>query len=217
MMAIDHKQIDAALSMQPTADHCRAIDKVLSERRRIAKKRAAAAVRVRSDSPWVIIRVSGSEVSIRDEMHEAGIEVLVPMKKGKEIRRRGFVIPPKSKPVLVGYILVRCDLSYEAIEGILSFDRVVELLGTYDKPFLMDSDKVIEFNRKAEKGEFDDERPVSLFSHLRKVQIVDGPFAGYTAEVVTPVGAGSGTAVVEIVIFGRPTPMNVSLAFLKPL
>jgi len=203
MMAIDHKQIDAALSMQPTADHCRAIDKVLSERRRIAKKRAAAA--------------SGSEVSIRDEMHEAGIEVLVPMKKGKEIRRRGFVIPPKSKPVLVGYILVRCDLSYEAIEGILSFDRVVELLGTYDKPFLMDSDKVIEFNRKAEKGEFDDERPVSLFSHLRKVQIVDGPFAGYTAEVVTPVGAGSGTAVVEIVIFGRPTPMNVSLAFLKPL
>ena len=217
MMAIDQRQIDIAMASAPTDEQCRAIDKVLAENCRIDKMRESAAVRVSDDSPWSIIRVSGSEITIRDEMVSYGIEVNVPMKMGKETRRRGFIIPPKSKPVLIGYILVRCDLSYDAIAGILSFKGVENLLGGYEKPFLMSSDKVNEFSMKAENGEFDDERPVTVFPHHRKVAIVDGPFAGYEAEVVTPAGDASGMAVVEIEIFGRLTPMIVSLAFLRPL
>lgn len=217
MMTIDPRQIDRAIASTPTDEQCRAIDKVLAERRRIARLRSAAAIRTSDDSPWLVIRVSGNELSIRDEMLEAGIEVLVPMKKGTETRRRGFVIPPKSKPVLVGYILVRCDLSYDAIAGVLSFDGVQNLLGNYENPLTMKADRVNDFNRKAEEGEFDDEPPVSVFTHLRKVRIVEGPFANYVAEIVAPVSSRSGMAVVEIELFGRPTPMNVSLAFLQPL
>ncbi len=217
MMAIDQRQIDRAIASAPTDEQCRLIDEVLAERRRIARMRLAAANRAGDDSPWLVIRVSGNEISIRDEMLAAGIEVLVPMKKGKETRRRRFVVPAKMRPVLVGYILVRCDLTYGAIAGVLSFDGVQNILGSYDHPLLMQADKVLQFNNKAENGEFDDERPVSLFTHLRKVRIVEGPFANFIAEVVTPVGAGSGTAVVELSIFGRPTPMIVPLAFLQPI
>lgn len=217
MMAIDQRQIDIAMASAPTDEQCRAIDKVLAERRRIARMRAAAAIRAADDSPWLVIRVSGNELSIRDEMLEAGIEVLVPMKKGTETRRRHFVVPAKMRPVLVGYILVRCDLSYDAIEGILTFAGVHNLLGSYEKPLVMPADKVRDFNRKAEEGEFDDQPPASVFTHLRKVRIVEGPFANYVAEIVTPVSSKTGTAVVEIELFGRPTPMIVSLAFLQPL
>lgn len=103
MMAIDRKQIDAALSMQPTADQCRAIDKVLSERRRVARMRAAAAVRAGDDSPWLVLRVmTGRETAVRDDLEAANIEALVPMKMGKERRRRNEKIPARAEPVLVG-------------------------------------------------------------------------------------------------------------------
>lgn len=217
MMAIDQRQIDRAITSAPTDEQCRAIDKVLEERRRIARLRSAAANRVDDDSPWLVIRVSGNEISIRDEMLEAGIEALVPMKLGKEKRRRNEKIPAKPEPVLVGYILVRCDLSYDAIAGILSFDDVHNLLGSYEKPLLMSADKVRDFNRKAEEGEFDDQVPVSVFSRHRKVRVIEGPFTNYVGEIVTPVASKSSTAVVEIELFGRITPMIVSLAFLQPL
>ena len=217
MMAIDQSQIDRAITSAPSEAHCRAIDKVLAERRRIERLRSAAAIRTDEESPWLVLKVSGSEVSIRDAMVEAGIEVIVPMKKGTEIRRRGFVIPPKMRPLLVGYMLVRCLQTNDAMAGILSFDGVVSMLGDFEKPYHMSADKVRDFNRKAEEGEFDDERPISLFSHLQKVRVVEGPFAGRIGEVVTSVGAGKGTAVIELELFGRPVPMIMSLAFLAPL
>lgn len=217
MMAIDQRQIDIAIASAPTEEQCRAIDKVIAERRRIARMRAAAAIRAGDDSPWLIIRVSGNELSIRDAMLADQIEVNVPMKMGKEKRRRNEKIPARPEPVLVGYILVRCNIVPDALAGLLTFQGVVSILGGYEKPFLMSAEKVIQFNEKAEKGEFDHERPISLFAGVKKVRIIDGPFQGMSGDVLTGIGGGKGTAVIEVEIFKQAVPMIMPLAFLSPL
>lgn len=218
MMAIDQRQIDTAIASAPTDEQCRAIDKVIAERRRIDRLRSAAAIRMPDDSPWVILRTrSGCELSVCEALIASNIEALVPMKMGPRLRRNRREIPPRKAPVMVGYMLVRCPISNDAIAALLSFDDVSEVLGGYLNPYLVNAEKVRCFNEKAEKGEFDHERPISLFSHLRKVQIVEGPFAGFVGEVVTSVGKGKGTAVVEIQFMNQPMPMIVPLALLSPL
>ncbi len=217
MMAIDKSQIEDAIARMPTEAQASAIDKIIAERKRIARMRSAAAIRTGDDAPWMILRVSTHELKVRDEMLAGDIEALVPMKKAKQIRRRGILMPARMQSVLPGYMLVRCPLTNDAMAGLMSFDGVYELLGGYGNPFLMNAEKVRDFNKKAEEGFFDDERPISLYSHLKKVDIVEGPFAGFQADVVTPVGAGSGTAVVEIIIFGAPRPVILPLASLRPL
>ncbi|MBC8718200.1 transcription termination/antitermination NusG family protein [Ochrobactrum sp. Marseille-Q0166] len=217
MMAIDQNQIDRAIASVPSEEHCRAIDKVLAKRRRIARMRSAAAIRIDADAPWLIIRVSGSEISIRDEMIAEGVEVNVPMKMGKKKRRRNEKIPARLEPVLVGYILVRCTITTDALAGLLTFTGVTSILGGYEKPFLMSAEKVNLFNEKAAKGEFDHERPITLFAGVKKVRIVEGPFAGMSGEVVSGIGGGKGTAVIEIELFNQYVPMIMPLAFLLPL
>ena len=218
MMAIDQNQIDRAMASAPTEEQCRAIDKVLAERRRIERMRSAAAIRMPDDSPWVILRTrSGCELSVCEALHASNIEALVPMKMGPRLRRNRREIPPKKAPVMIGYMLARCPISNDALAALLSFDDVSEVLGGYPKPYLVDAEKIKSFNKKAESGEFDHERPISFFSHLKKVQIVEGPFAGFAGEVVTSVGKGKGTAVIEIQFMNQPMPMIVPLAFLSPL
>ncbi|WP_273794334.1 transcription termination/antitermination NusG family protein [Brucella intermedia] len=218
MMAIDRKQIDAALSRQPTADQCRAIDRVLSARRRVAGMRAAAAVRAGDDSPWLVLRVrSGREIAVRDDLKTAGIEALVPMKLGPRLRRFHKEIPPKLQPVMIGYILVRCQLGNDAMAGLLTFEHVSGVLGGCDKPYLVDARHVNDFKEKADKGEFNHEVPHAAFAGVSRVAIREGIFAGRTADLVSGGGKGKGVAVVELMLFGQSTPMIMPLAFLAPL
>jgi len=218
MMAIDRKQIDAALSMQPTTDQCRAIDKVLSERRRVARMRAAAANRVCDDSPWLVLQVvSGRELSVRDALGSENIEVLVPMKMGPVVRRQHRVIPAKQQPVMNGYVLVRCAVLNECLAGLLSFDHVISILGGYETPFLVSAEKVFVFRAKAEDGKYDYEHFHRRFIGVKWARVADGPFAGCRAELVSGGSKGNGLVVVEVSVMGRPVAMTVPIAILEPL
>ncbi|KAB2764776.1 antitermination protein NusG [Brucella anthropi] len=218
MMAIDQRQIDFAISMRPTREQSDAIDRAQAECARIAKMRAATAVRAGDDSPWLVLRVmTGREIAVRDALTVADVEVVVPMKLGPKLRRFHKEIPPKLQPVMVGYILVRCRLINEALAGLLTFDHVVGVLGGYEKPYLVEATHVNDFNEKADKGEFNHEVPQSVFVGVKRVAIRDGIFAGRTAELVSGGVKGKGVAVVELMLFGQATPMIMPLAFLSPL
>ena len=218
MMVIDRSQIDAAIACAPSEDHCRRIDKVLAERRRIARMRAAAAIRAGDDSPWLVLRVmSGRELTVRDALDAADIEVLVPMKMGKEMRKRHRVIPPQRVPVFVGYVFARCNIGNLELCGLLSFDDVIGLLGSNDNPFCVAADKVNQFNEKADKGYYDYEVPQAVFRRGMKVRIREGIFAGFIGEVITGGHKGKGDAVVDIDFLGGSTPAIMPLAILEPL
>ena len=90
----------------------------------------AATLRARDDSPWFAIRVmSGREIVVKNVLDEAGIEALVPMRKGPEYRRRGRVVPSKMIPVMTSYVLVRFMPSDEAFLGIQGVEHVIGVLG----------------------------------------------------------------------------------------
>lgn len=218
MMAIDQRQIDTAIASTPTIEQCRAIDKVLEERRRIARLRSAAAIRASDDSPWLVLQVaSGRELLVRDALLGESIEVFVPMKMGPKIRRQGREVPAKEQPVMNGYVLVRCAISNECIAGLLSFDGVVSVLGGYETPFLVTAEKVILFKGKAEGGKYDHEHFHRKFLGVKWVRIADGPFAGSRAELVSGGAKGNGLVVVEVAVMGRPVAMTLPIAILEPL
>ncbi|MFS2326549.1 transcription termination/antitermination NusG family protein [Brucella sp. H1_1004] len=218
MMAIDQRQIDTAIASTPSEAHCRAIDKVLAERRRIARLRSVAANRLSDDSPWLVLQVaSGREFTVRDALSDENIEVLVPMKMGPKIRRQGREIPAKQQPVMNGYVLVRCAISNECIAGLLSFDGVSSVLGGYESPFLVSAEKVILFKVKAEGGKYDHEHFYRKFVGVKWVRIADGPFAGTRAELISGGSKGNGLVVVEFAIMGRSVAMTLPIAILEPL
>ena len=217
-MAVDPRQIANAEGSTPSDEQCQAIDKVLSERRRVARLRAAAATRLSDDSPWLVLRVmSGRELAVRDALDHADIEALVPMKMGKEIRRRGFVIPPKKVPVFVGYTFSRCAISNDALAGLLSFDHVCGVLGGYEAPHLVSHENVNKFNAKADDGYYDHEVPQAVFSRGMRVRIREGIFAGFAGEIISGGSTGRGDAVVDIDFLGGSTPAIMPLAILEPL
>ncbi|UWF67355.1 MULTISPECIES: transcription termination/antitermination protein NusG [unclassified Brucella] len=218
MMAIDAKQIADAINRQPTFEQACAIDKVLVERRRVARWRRVAANRVGDDSPWLVLQVkSGREISVRDALDRENIEVLVPMKMGPTVRRQHRVIPAKQQPVMNGYVLVRCAISNESLAGLLSFDNVVSILGGYEAPFLVGAEKVFVFKVKAEDGKYDYEHFHRRFIGVKWVRVADGPFAGCRAELVSGGTKGNGLVVIEVSIMGRPVAMTVPIAILEPL
>jgi len=194
------------------------IDKFHAEAARRRNAIAHAAIRAGDDSPWLVLRVmTGKELIVRDALIEADIEALVPMKMGKEMRKRHRIIPPKSEPVFVGYIFARCVVCNESLAALLGFEHVLSVLGGYEKPHLIDADKVNAFNKKAIDGHFDHEVPQQVFRRGMKVLIKDGIFAGSTGEIVSGGHTGKGNAVVDINFFGRSTPAIMPLAILSPL
>lgn len=194
------------------------LDRFMDERKRRRAAIAKAAIRAESDSPWLVLRVmTGRELCVKEALEAVDIEVLSPMKMGPRIRRKGREIPPKQQPVMIGYVLVRVVLKNENYAALLGFEHVVSILGGYEKPYVVNAEKINEFNRKSEKGAFDHEVPHAAFVGVKRVMIREGVFAGVEGELVSGGSKGKGIAVVEVSIFGQPTPMIMPLAFLAPL
>ncbi len=118
---------------------------------------------------------------------------------------------------MIGYVLVRVVMSNENYATLLGFEHVVSILGGYEKPYTVNAIKVNEFSGKADKGDFDHEVPHTAFVGVKRVKIREGVFAGIEGELLSGGGKGKGVAVVEIKIFGQPTPMIMPLAFLIPV
>ncbi len=194
------------------------LDRFIDERKRRRAAIEKAAVRADSDSPWLVLRVmTGREIAVRDALDVEGIETLVPMKMGKKIHRRGFVLPPKKEPVFIGYILARCIICNESLASLLGFDHVLDLLGGNDSPHLISNQKICEFNQKADEGHYDYEVPQQAFKRGMRVLIREGIFSGSTGEIVSGGHTGKGNAVVEINFFGGHTHAIMPLAILAPL
>lgn len=169
------------------------------------------------DSPWMALRVmTGRELAVESAVREAGIEAIVPMRKGPVYRRRGREIPAKNIPVMTGYVLVRCMFSDRAIAGLMGVEHVIDMLGGGEKPHLISNAEVNRFKALADEGSLDWEKPVRVMKAGWKVTITDGPFAGLGRGVIISCSnSGRGDAVVEVDIFGRMTPVMLPLAFLE--
>lgn len=178
---------------------------------------AAAAVKVDSNAPWIAARVmTGKELILEKQLIESGIECFVPVRKGAEKRKRHRVIPAEMIPMMNGYVLVRCPVSAEALQGVLSFDVVINLVGGNEKPYLVQTAMVKLIKGKAQNGAYDwDNEPAIIVSRGMRVRIAEGLFAGCVGEVIS--AGKKGDAVIDIEFLGGRVPALIPLAMLEKL
>jgi transcriptional antiterminator NusG len=204
--------------------------KIIVSERAVAKREAAirehrigercldaAAEHAADDSPWFALKVMpGRELAVENDLKTHGIESLVPMRKGREIRRRGRLVLP-TIPVMVGYVLVRFEPSVEAFIGVCGLENVDRVVGGMVSPRSISHSEVKQFEERARNGWFDwSQRTPNLKLHVHVV-VTHGPFKGAKGKIVSARGDGLGDAVVEFFSDHDVPPALLPLAILEKL
>lgn len=191
----------------------------------IRESEILAASRSRADSAlmaesgikpaWICLQVSlGKEEGVEKLLREAGVEAIVPLRKGPVQRRRHKEIPAKDIPVIHGYVPVWCVPDNQAMRGLLGFEHVIGVIGGWENPYRVPQQEISAFKVKAQRGAYDYGRPAGLFRKDMMVDVTEGPFASFRGPIVSCRSDGTGDAVVELVLFGRAVPALIPLAML---
>ncbi|MBB4277040.1 transcription termination/antitermination protein NusG [Rhizobium mongolense] len=192
-------------------------DKAINDKRIKIAHIGMAAKRIADDYPslarWFCLRiVSGREFLVEEALKIAGVDALVPTRKGDKIMKRHRIIPAPTLPVLPGYVLVRCVPSPGAMVGLRRFERVIDVVGGAETPYRIPLKFVNKFIEKAEAGHYDHRTPDPADYHEGEtVRVIDGPFASFPAKVVE-VDAQRNRIKVDVNIFGRDTPVELDIA-----
>jgi transcriptional antiterminator NusG len=162
---------------------------------------------------WFCLRIaSGREFVVEEGLKNAGVDALVPTRKGDKIMKRHRIIPAPTLPVLPGYVLVRCVASPGAMAGLRRFDKVVDVVGTAEKPYRVPEKFVSKFIQKAAAGKYDHRSPEPIaYAPGDQVMITDGPFHAFRGTVLGH-DACHNRVRVEAMLFGRSTPINLDIA-----
>ncbi|QXZ79646.1 transcription termination/antitermination protein NusG [Rhizobium sp. L51/94] len=161
---------------------------------------------------WICLRVvTGRERSVEKNLIKADVEALVVMSNPTKVCIRKRVREVPARPVIAGYVLVRCRPIAAAMLGLLAVDDVIDVVGGAISPFIARAEEIDKFKVLAEQGKYDNR---GLKGHAfmvgEQVRVTDGPFASFPG-LVHSIDDEKGVVSVEIAIFGRPTPCELDL------
>ncbi|TPJ75818.1 hypothetical protein FJ422_30845 [Mesorhizobium sp. B2-6-3] len=209
MMRADVKRLSEADPIN--LDRCHAE----SDRQRGLSRRAQALLAAAGESGpamrWFVVRVvPNSEKAVEESLGNVGIECWRPMEK--RLRRA-----PHAKrqvvfqaPVFPGYLFVRVVNQDATWSGILSVEGVVSVLGGRVGPVPVPEVNLMEFKKKLGEKSTDKDVVEAAFPLGAEVLIEEGPFASFTGVIESVLEERSAVVLVEI--FGRFTPVELSLA-----
>jgi transcriptional antiterminator NusG len=165
---------------------------------------------------WYIVQAySGFENkvadSIKDIISKSSLEsslgeILVPtqkvteVKKGKRIQRKKKYFP--------GYILIKLDLNKQIYHKIKNIQKVSGFLGPEGKPVPVSENEIEKIINQANQSEMDPSSGIT-FEIGEKVKVCDGPFASFTG-LVEEINEEKSRLKVSVLIFGRPTPVDLA-------
>lgn len=181
---------------------------------------SATTERIIADEPgmkpvWFCFRVlMGCELAVEKLLIKEGVEALVVCSNPKRVqrRKRSFLVP--GKPVMPGYVMVRCLALDAAIMGLLSVEGVEEILGGPVHPYRASEEEINKFNEMARDGKYDGD--TDALKPGDRVRVTDGPFAWFEA-VTADVDEEEDMGTFEVDIFGRSTPIKLHLASIQKL
>lgn len=173
-----------------------------------------------SELKWYVLKsVSGQESKVKNyienEMRRLGFEsfvtqVVIPMEKVIQIRNGKKV--PKERPYYPGYLMVEANLIGEIphiiknIPGVISF---LSLTKGGDPVPMRKSEVNRMLGRMDELSEFATEMEIPYVVG-ESVKVVDGPFNGFNG-TIEKILEDKKKLEVSVLIFGRKTPMELSL------
>lgn len=167
---------------------------------------------------WYCLRVmTGREFTVEKLLADADVESLVVSTNAYKTVKRGRVRIVPERPVIVGYVLVRCVPTAAAMTGLLSVKDVIEVVGGAENPWRADAESIARFKAMALQGKYDHKtKPKVDFLPEENVRISDGPFASFEARVMS-IDVERCRVKVEVELFGRKNPMELDLAQLEKI
>ena len=167
---------------------------------------------------WYVVNVySGFEKkvvqSIREQAEKKGLsdrfeELLVPSEEVVEIRRGAKVNTEKN--YFPGYVLIKMELSDETWHLVRDIPRVSGFLGAQGKPSPISEAEVGRILRQVQDS-IEKPRHTITFEVGEQVRVCDGPFTSFSG-MVEDVDVEKGRLKVSVMIFGRPTPVELEFS-----
>jgi transcription termination/antitermination protein NusG len=167
------------------------------------------------DKQWFVVHTySGFENKVAEAiqsrakifgMGEKITRVLVPTEKVVEVRNKQK--RETEQKFFPGYVLVEMELTDETWHLVRSTPKVTGFVGSGNKPVALAPDQVDEIMKNMEAGA-EKPKPKSVFQRGDKVRVIDGPFVNFQG-AVDDINPERGRMKVVVVIFGRPTPVEL--------
>ena len=143
------------------------------------------------------------------EMHDFFGEILVPTEEIVEIKRGQK--RKSERKFFPGYVLVQMEMNDESWHLIKNTPRVLGFIGgTADKPASITEKEVDAILQRVHDG-VDKPRPKTVFEPGEMVRVIGGPFADFSG-VVETVNYEKSRLHVAVMIFGRPTPVELDFS-----
>jgi len=163
---------------------------------------------------WYSIQTYGNDRQIRlailNMIEEMGLEdfieeVIVPTEDVIEVKDGTKKITERS--LYSGYVFAKIDLTTEVQHLIQSLPKVSGFIGEGNRPTpLSEHDINVILDRVNNRAA---PKPKIFFENGETVRIIDGPFANFTA-TVDEYDLEHGTLKLNVSIFGRATPVDIS-------
>lgn len=186
MMAMDRRQVRAAVEKAPTDRQSQALDKAREMSRRAQALLAAAGEAVPA-SRWHVLTIrNGFDKSVDKALSDGGVCCWMPTRIIAQKRRGGRPgkpLPDLALPAMPGYLFIKTLWSAEVWAALRTVDGIVDVLGGAFRPAPLKDDTVLKLRA------FIDEDPnaiMILTNALRvgeQVMIDQGPFARFVGIV----------------------------------
>ena len=151
------------------------------------------------------VKIAIENIIAENHLEEVITEVIVPTEDVIEVKNGKKKITERS--LYSGYVFANIDLSVDLQHRIQSLPRVAGFIGEGSKPTpLSDNDINVILDRVANRAA---PKPKVYFDNGEMVRIVDGPFANFTG-TVDEYDLEHGTLKLNVSIFGRSTPVDIS-------
>lgn len=166
------------------------------------------------EARWYAVHVfSNYEKRVADELQaavdagEAGgsiLEVLLPTETVIEVRRgqRREV----ERRFMPGYVLVRMVMNKQSYHYVNELQRVIGFLEMSEKPEALADEEIRRVKSQVVEG-IERPRPSVTYVVGEEVRVLDGPFESFSGQV-EEVNESEGRVKVNVMIFGRPTPVE---------
>ena len=164
---------------------------------------------------WYIVQTfSGFEQKVADalkdkiktmSLSEKIEEVLVPMhevtevKRGKRVQRKRKYFP--------GYVLVKMEMTKDFYHMIKNIQKVTGFLGGSGEPVPVPEKEINKIMGRIKEGTLAPKTQIT-FDIGEQVKVCEGPFASFSG-LVEEVDEEKSRLKVSVLIFGRPTPIDL--------